>query len=46
LKVLFTSGYSAEVIADHSVLDPAVDFIAKPYSPLALAVKVREVLDQ
>jgi PAS domain S-box-containing protein len=43
-KVLFTSGYSEELIAHRGVLDPDVAYIAKPYSPEDLAAKIREVL--
>ena len=43
-RVLFTSGYSQDVIAHHGVLDRDVTYIAKPYSPDDLAAKVREVL--
>ncbi len=45
LKCLFMSGYSADVIARHGVVDPAAQFIQKPFSIQALAVKVRETLD-
>ncbi len=46
LKVLFTSGYTENVIAHHGVLEKGLHFIGKPYTPLALAKKVRHVLDQ
>ena len=46
LKCLFTSGYTANVIAHHGVLDEKVQFIQKPFSRKDLAAKVREVLDQ
>jgi CheY-like chemotaxis protein len=45
LKALFMSGYTANVIAHHGVLDEGVDFIQKPFSVKTLAEKVREVLD-
>ncbi len=45
LKVLFMSGYTANVIAHRGVLDHDVFFIPKPFSKKELAVKVREVLD-
>jgi DNA-binding NtrC family response regulator len=46
LKRLFMSGYTADVIAHHGVLDEGVQFIQKPFSVLTLAVKVRGVLDE
>jgi two-component system cell cycle sensor histidine kinase/response regulator CckA len=46
LKRLFTSGYTANVIAHNGVLDEGVHFIQKPFSKKDLAAKVREVLDQ
>jgi two-component system, cell cycle sensor histidine kinase and response regulator CckA len=45
LKVLFTSGYTEDAIAQHGVLDAGVEFLPKPYSPASLAHKVRELLD-
>jgi PAS domain S-box-containing protein len=45
IKVLFMSGYTDEAIVHHGVLDSNVKFIQKPFSPAALAKKVREVLD-
>jgi PAS domain S-box-containing protein len=44
IKVLFTSGYTDDVIARQGMLNPASAFIQKPYRPKALARKVREVL--
>ncbi len=46
LKRLFMSGYTADVIAHHGVLDSDVYYIQKPFSMGALAAKLREVLDQ
>jgi PAS domain S-box-containing protein len=45
LKCLFMSGYTADVIAHHGVLDEGVNFIEKPFLMQELAIKVREVLD-
>ena len=45
LKCLFMSGYTANVIADHGVLDSGVHFINKPFSKQILAKKVREILN-
>jgi PAS domain S-box-containing protein len=46
LACLFMSGYTADVIAHHGVLDEGVNFIQKPFSLLNLAAKVREALDK
>jgi CheY-like chemotaxis protein len=43
-KVLYSSGYSGNVIAHHGVIDEGLSFIGKPYSPQALARKLREIL--
>jgi two-component system cell cycle sensor histidine kinase/response regulator CckA len=45
LKVLFMSGYTDEAIVHHGVLDSNVEFIEKPFTPAALAKRVRNVLD-
>ena len=45
LKRLFMSGYTANVIAHHGVLDEGVCFIQKPFSIEELSAKVREALD-
>jgi FixJ family two-component response regulator len=46
IKVLFTSGYTANVIVHHGVLNEGVEFLPKPYSLERLARRVREVLDK
>ncbi len=46
IKVLFMSGYTADVIGHHGVLDDGVQFVQKPFSRQHLAVKVREALTQ
>lgn len=46
LKVLYMSGYTADVIAHRGVLDEGVYFMQKPFSKSDLAFKVREVLKE
>jgi FixJ family two-component response regulator len=45
LKCLFMSGYTANVIAHHGVLEKGIHFLQKPFSAKTLAAKVREALD-
>lgn len=45
IKRLFMSGYTADVIAHHGVLDEGVNFIQKPFSITDLAEKVRKSLE-
>jgi CheY-like chemotaxis protein len=46
IRVLFTSGYTANVIVHHGVLNEGVEFLSKPYSLERLSQRVREVLDK
>lgn len=46
MQCVFMSGYTANVIAHHGVLDPAVHFIQKPFSIKNLATKVRQALEE
>jgi len=45
LKVIFTSGYSADIVGKNFKLDPDLNFLQKPYHPQTLALTVRRCLD-
>ena len=45
IKVLFMSGYTADIIADRGVLEQDATFISKPFSCDDLARKVHDVLN-
>jgi CheY-like chemotaxis protein len=44
LKVLFTTGFTRNAVVHNGMLDPGVNFLAKPFTIDQLAAKVREVL--
>ncbi|MDY3562422.1 PAS domain S-box protein [Gemmata sp. JC673] len=44
-KVLFVSGYTDDAVVTRGVFQDRMHFLHKPFSPHALALKVREVLD-
>jgi signal transduction histidine kinase len=46
LKVIFTTGYTANAVVHGGVLDQGVHFISKPFTLDQLAAKVRAVLDE
>jgi PAS domain S-box-containing protein len=46
LKVLFISGYTADAIAQHGILEEGIEFLPKPFTPRDLLAKLRATLDQ
>jgi CheY-like chemotaxis protein len=45
MRVLFMSGYADDAVMRHGVLAPGTVHLQKPFTPDALALKVRDVLD-
>jgi len=46
MKVLYMSGYTDDALGKQGVLDRGVALLQRPFTPEALAAKVREVLDR
>ncbi|MBI4886108.1 MAG: response regulator, partial [Acidobacteria bacterium] len=46
IKVVYTSGYTDDVVLRRGVLSDANRFIGKPYTGDALRRKIRDVLDE
>ena len=46
IKVLYVSGYTDDTVIRHGVLEEGTAFLQKPFTPVALANKVRDVLDK
>jgi hypothetical protein len=45
MRVLYMSGYSDDTLIRRGVVEESTAFLQKPFTPAALAHKVREVLD-
>ncbi len=46
IKVLFTSGYTRDVVLDKGIEEKEFDFISKPVTPKKLLYKLGEILDR
>ncbi len=46
IRVLFSSGYTGDVVISRGVRTESIDFVSKPLSPNELLIKVREMLDK
>lgn len=46
LKVLYISGYADSALSENGWLRPDMAYLQKPFTPLTLALKVREILDE
>ncbi|MGD0282917.1 MAG: PAS domain S-box protein, partial [Dissulfurispiraceae bacterium] len=46
VKVLFTSGYTSDIINRKGILEEGINFISKPVTPHNLLAKIREILDK
>ncbi len=45
MKTVYISGYTADTITHHGILDSGVAYLAKPVTPTTLAFKLHEVLE-
>ena len=45
MRVLFVSGYTDDAMGPQGILEPGKAFLQKPFTPNALAQKIRDVLD-
>lgn len=46
MKVIFTSGYTDDIIQEKGIANEKYDFLGKPITPATLLNKIREVLDR
>lgn len=46
VRILYVSGYSNDAVVRHGVAAGQLDFLEKPFTPSALAAKIRTLLDK
>ncbi|MEA2011648.1 MAG: response regulator [Verrucomicrobiota bacterium] len=46
IKILFMSGYTADILTDEDILKEKINFLQKPFSRNNLLIKIREILDE
>ena len=46
VRILFSSGYTSDIIHRQGILDEGIDLIMKPVAPQALLARIREILDR
>ncbi|MBI5213323.1 MAG: PAS domain S-box protein [Nitrospirae bacterium] len=46
VKVIFMSGYTADIMHEKGIIEEGINFISKPVSPQAMLKTVREALDR
>ncbi len=46
IKVLYTSGFTDNIIVHHGILEEGINFLQKPFTPSLLLRTIREVLDE
>ena len=46
IRVIYMSGYTDDAVVRHGVLEQGMEYLQKPFTPRALMLKVREVLDR
>jgi hypothetical protein len=45
MRAIYMSGYTDDAVVHHGVSSAEMAFLQKPFTPQALAVKIRQVLD-
>ncbi|HPC35342.1 MAG TPA: PAS domain S-box protein [Candidatus Marinimicrobia bacterium] len=45
IKVLYTSGYTSNIIAVQGIIKRGINFLQKPFAPAVLGKKIRQILD-